>query len=94
MKRGTIIWIIVGVLVLVGIILIWRAVAKSAQDKEDAEEERLDNQDANMPDSKKNCRKYCRQTCKSKYKGKARRECKRDCKDDCFSNLRDVTAIY
>ena len=91
-KKKVIIWIVVGLLVLVGIILIWRAVSKSAQDKEDEEEERLDAEDANMPESKKQCRKYCRQNCKAKYKGKARRDCKKKCKQDCFDNLR-VTEI-
>lgn len=87
MKKSTIIWIIVGVLVLVGIILIWRAMDKSKQDREDAAEERQDASDPNLPETKKGCRKYCRQMCKQKYRGRERRQCKRQCKQDCFSNL-------
>lgn len=93
-KKKMIIWIVVGLLVLVGIILIWRAMAKSNQDKQDAEEARRDAADTSMPESKKQCRKYCRQTCKEKYKGKARRDCKKKCKQDCFDNVRVADINY
>lgn len=84
MKTGKIIWIIVGILLFIGIVLL---VINYNTKKQDAEDEKLaEEEDANLPANKRECRKKCRAECNS-LRGKAKRECKRGCKDVCFGGL-------